>query len=61
MKRSEINLILEGAKRFLAEHKFHLPPFAAWTPGDWKQRGADTASFFLTVTTCSQSTCAGAQ
>ena len=37
MKRSEINGILEEAKRFLAQEKFHLPPFAAWTPGDWER------------------------
>ena len=41
MKRSEINIILQEAKRFLADNKFHLPPFAAWTPGDWKRRGAE--------------------
>ena len=41
MKRSEINTILQESKRFLAENTFYLPPFAAWTPDDWKQRGAE--------------------
>lgn len=37
MKRSEINRIIEGAKLFLADHRFHLPPWAYWTPADWKK------------------------
>ena len=41
MKRSEINTILQDAKRFLAVNRFHLPPFAAWTPGAWQQRGEE--------------------
>ena len=41
MKRKEINTILQDAKRFLAENRFHLPPFAAWTPGAWQQRGEE--------------------
>jgi len=35
MKRSEINQIIEDAKAFLEEHKFHLPPWAYWGPSDW--------------------------
>ena len=35
MKRSEINQILQEAKQFLSERKFHLPPWAYWSPGDW--------------------------
>lgn len=41
MKRSEINTILQEAKRFLAANKFHLPPFAVWTPDAWKECGAE--------------------
>ena len=39
MKRSEINDLIRQAVAFFAEHKFHLPPFAFWTPDDWKTRG----------------------
>lgn len=39
MKRSEINTILRWAKQFVAEHDFRLPPFAFWTPEDWRQKG----------------------
>jgi D-lyxose ketol-isomerase len=38
MKRSEINAILRDALSFLREHKSVLPPFAYWSPGQWKQR-----------------------
>ncbi|MDD2764847.1 MAG: D-lyxose/D-mannose family sugar isomerase [Opitutaceae bacterium] len=41
MKRSEINTILRQAKGFLAEHRFHLPPFAAWTPEQWRTKGPE--------------------
>ena len=39
MKRSEINAILVQAKDFAAQHGFHLPPFAFWTPQDWAEKG----------------------
>lgn len=41
MNRSEINAILRRAKEFLAEHQFHLPPFAAWTPEEWQDKGSE--------------------
>jgi D-lyxose ketol-isomerase len=41
MKRSEINAILHSAQQFLAEHQFHLPPFAAWTPDQWRTKGPE--------------------
>lgn len=41
MKRSEINAIMRGADAFLAEHAFHLPPFAYWTPAEWQQKGPE--------------------
>jgi hypothetical protein len=41
MKRSEINAIMRSAKSFLTEHRFHLPPFAAWTPEDWRGKGPE--------------------
>lgn len=39
MKRSEINAYIEDAKRFYAQHCFHLPPWAFWTPEQWKGMG----------------------
>lgn len=41
MKRSEINSIIRSAEATLAEHRFHLPPFAAWTPEDWGGKGPE--------------------
>lgn len=36
MKRSEINTILVGAKNFMAEKSFILPPWAYWSLDKWK-------------------------
>lgn len=41
MKRSEINTIIRDADAFIREHRFHLPPFAYWTPADWQAKDAD--------------------
>ena len=41
MKRSEINAIMRSAKFFLAENRSQLPPFAAWTPDDWRGKGPE--------------------
>jgi D-lyxose ketol-isomerase len=41
MKRSEINRILREAKKFLRQHRFHLPPFAFWSPQDWTKKGRE--------------------
>jgi D-lyxose ketol-isomerase len=41
MKRSEINNIMREAKKFLAEHRFCLPPFAAWAPDEWRTKGPE--------------------
>lgn len=41
MKRSEVNAILRQAMGFLAEHQFHLPPFAGWTPEQWRLQGPE--------------------
>jgi D-lyxose ketol-isomerase len=41
MKRSEINQIMRHADDFIREQKFHLPPFAYWTPGDWRKKGPE--------------------
>ena len=37
MKRSEINSLIISAKEFLNEMQFHLPPWAFWSPDDWKK------------------------
>lgn len=39
MRRSEINQLIAHAKSFFAEHKFMLPPFAYWTPEQWRTKG----------------------
>jgi D-lyxose ketol-isomerase len=38
MKRSEINSLIHEALLFFEEHQFHLPPWARWSPEDWKER-----------------------
>ena len=41
MKRSEINAIVRDAAAFYRQHQFYLPPFAAWTPDDWRSKGPE--------------------
>lgn len=41
MKRSEINRIMKSSMRFLDRMRFRLPPFAFWTPSDWRQKGPE--------------------
>ena len=41
MLRSQINAAIERAKSVLRVHGFHLPPFAFWTPEEWRRRGAE--------------------
>lgn len=41
MKRSEINAIMREADAFMKAHGFHLPPFAYWTPEDWRSKGEE--------------------
>jgi D-lyxose ketol-isomerase len=38
MKRSQINSIMQSADAFIRQSKFHLPPFAYWTPKDWEAK-----------------------
>ena len=38
MKRSQINSIMQSAEAFIRQCRFHLPPFADWTPKDWEER-----------------------
>ena len=39
MKRSEINNIMREAIKFFDEMNFKLPPFAYFTPDEWKEKG----------------------
>ena len=41
MKRSEINRLIEDAKKLLHKNQMRLPPFAYWSPADWKKKGAE--------------------
>jgi len=41
MKRSEINAIMREADAFIRQHQFFLPPFAYWTPQDWRSQGPE--------------------
>jgi D-lyxose ketol-isomerase len=40
MKRSEVN-IMRDADRFIRQHGFYLPPFAYWTPAEWRAKGEE--------------------
>jgi len=39
VKRSEINALMRETVVFLKERSFVLPPFAYWSPAEWKTRG----------------------
>jgi len=41
MKRSEINAIMREADQFIRQRGFYLPPFAHWTPTEWKSKGEE--------------------
>jgi D-lyxose ketol-isomerase len=41
VKRSEINAIIRSADEFIRQHGFHLPSFAYWSPGEWRQKGPE--------------------
>lgn len=41
MKRSVINREVAQAQQFLNERGFHLPPFARWSPEDWRCAGSE--------------------
>jgi D-lyxose ketol-isomerase len=43
MKRSQINQIMQSANAFIKSCGFILPPFAYWTPDDWRQKGAEVS------------------
>jgi len=41
MKRSQINALIEETKTLLHGHGMRLPPFAYWSPADWKRKGPE--------------------
>ena len=41
MKRSEINRLIEDTKKVLHESNITLPPFAYWSPEDWRGKGSE--------------------
>jgi hypothetical protein len=41
MKRSDINALIRRAVAFAEEENFRLPPFAFWTPEEWRERGPE--------------------
>lgn len=41
MQRSEINAHMRQAVAFFEAHSFHLPPFAFWTPEEWRRKGPE--------------------
>ncbi len=41
MKRSEINSIMRSADEFIRQKGFYLPPFAYWSPEEWKTKGEE--------------------
>jgi D-lyxose ketol-isomerase len=41
MKRSVINNHIREAKEFIAGMRFALPPFAYWSPDEWKTKGPE--------------------
>jgi D-lyxose ketol-isomerase len=43
MKRSEINNIIQQADDFIHSRGFFLPPFAYWTPEDWRTKGGEVS------------------
>ena len=41
MNRSQVNAIIRDADEFIKQHHFYLPPFAHWTPDDWRSKGEE--------------------
>jgi D-lyxose ketol-isomerase len=41
MKRSELNEIIRGSLTFVRNRGLEFPPFAAWSPDEWRRIGED--------------------
>lgn len=39
MKRSKINQVIRDMEDVIRTHGFEIPPFAKWTPEEWKEKG----------------------
>ena len=39
MNRSTINALMRDADLFFKKHQFYLPPYAYWSPQEWKNKG----------------------
>jgi D-lyxose ketol-isomerase len=46
MKRSEINTIMAQADKFIGSFGFKLPPFAYWSPADFRRHADDAKAIF---------------
>lgn len=46
MKRSEINLLIDEAILFFRTVNFHLPPWAFYSPEEWKRLGKGSSEVF---------------
>lgn len=46
MTRSEINAIIREADAFITQQGFYLPPFAYWTPEEWRSKGREVREIF---------------
>ena len=46
MKRSEINTIMAQADAFIGSFGFKLPPFAYWSPADFRRHADDAKAIF---------------
>ena len=46
MKRSEINAIMAQADKFIGSFGFKLPPFAYWSPADFRRHADDAKAIF---------------
>jgi len=42
MKRSRINRIIRDVEALFQEQHFRLPPFAYWTPSEWRDKGQES-------------------
>ncbi len=41
MRRSEINSIIRDVDAFLKRQQFYLPPYAYWSPQEWRTKGPE--------------------
>ena len=49
MKRSEINRYIRAAERFFADYQVKLPPWAHWSPAEWRGRDREEVKGIVEV------------